>query len=392
MEDMQLRNQKLDVKGRSLLLNVVGIILNITGVVMVVVGFHESTDGGMLLKLTGTFLIVATLAGMIMLKGLYLFSYISRILVGGLFIVSGLVKANDPWGFAFKLEEYFSPTGLAADYGFVESFSPYVLELSIFICVVEIILGAALILGGKIKLASWSLVVMMFFFTWLTWYTSSCVENQELAMQLGEEFSRDCVTDCGCFGDALKGSVGRSLTPLESFWKDIILFYFVLIIFFNQRKIQMNTVKENWVMTISSMLVVVFFSWVFGWYFPIFFALFALLGSFVIGRINIGKMSKDWKMALYVGVVSFIFALYTSMYLPVKDYRAYAIGNNISEQMTNGVDPVIEMELVYNNIQTGKPESFGVDEWEVYMDTTKYEFLERKDVVIDEGRLHSISD
>ena len=392
MEDMRLRNQKIDVKGRSILLNLIGIILNIVGVVLVVVGFHESTEGGLVLKLTGSLLIVATLVGMVLLKGMFLFSYVSRVLVGGLFIVSGLVKANDPWGFAFKLEEYFSPTGLAADYPFVEAFSPYVLELSIFICVVEIILGAALILGGKIKLASWSLVIMMFFFTWLTWYTSSCVENQELATQLGEDFTRDCVTDCGCFGDALKGSVGRSLTPLESFWKDLILFYFVLIIFFNQWKIELNTVRENWVMTIFSMFVIVFFSWVFGWYFPIFFGLFALLGAFVIGRINIGKMSKDWKMALYVGVVSFIFALYTSMYLPIRDYRGYAIGNNLTEQMTNGIDPLIEMDLLYKNLQTGEVERFAVDDWETYMDTNKYAFEGREDNVIDEGRPHTISD
>ncbi len=396
MEDMRLRNQKLDVKGRSLLLNVVGIILNIVGVVLVVIGFHEYTEDGFILKLAGTFLIVASLAGLVMLKGLYLFSYVSRVLVGGLFIVSGLVKANDPWGFAFKLEEYFSPIGLGADYPFVESFAPYVLELSIFICIVEIVLGAALILGGKIKLASWSLVLMMFFFTWLTWYTSSCVEQQELALQLGQEFSRDCVTDCGCFGDALKGSVGRSLTPLESFWKDLILFYFVLIIFVNQWKIEMNTVKENWVMTVSSMVVIIFFSWVFGWYFPIFFALFALLGAFVIGRINIGKMGKAWKMALYVTVVSFIFSLYTSMYLPVKDYRAYAIGNNIHEQMNNGRDAVIDMVYVYSDLENGGeinvPLGEYMDNWEKYSDTTKYEMLERKDVPIDEGQPHSIMD
>ena len=389
---MQLRNQKVDVNGRSLLLNLFGVILNIIGVVLVVIGFHEYTDSGTAYKIAGILLILASLGGMIMLKGLYLFSYVARVLVGGLFIVSGLVKANDPWGFAFKLEEYFSPSGLAADYGFVEAFSPYVLELSILICVVEIVLGAALILGGKIKLASWALVVMMFFFTWLTWYTASCNEQQLLASQLGEDFARDCVTDCGCFGDALRGSVGRSLSPLESFWKDLVLFYFVLIIFFNQRKIKLNSVRESWVMVPLSMVVIAFFCWVFGWVFPFFFALIALLGAFVIGRVNIGKMAVPWKMAGFVGVISFIFVLYTSMYLPIKDYRAYAIGNNITEQMHNGIDPVIEMKLNYINLHSGEVESFNVDEWETYMDTTKYKFEGREDKIISEGKLPSISD
>lgn len=392
MDEMRLRNQKTDVAGRSMLLNVLAILLNIFGLVLVVIGFHEYTENGLWMKVTGGLLMLGTIALMVMLKGMLMFSYLARVLVGGLFIVSGLVKANDPWGFAFKLEEYFSPSGLAADYGFVEAFAPYALELSIFICIVEIVLGAALILGGKIKLASWSLLVMMVFFTWLTWYTASCNEKQLLASQLGTEFSRDCVTDCGCFGDALKGSVGRSLTPLESFWKDLVLFYFVLIIFVSQRKIELNTIKENWLMVPASMLVVIFFSWVFGWYFPIFFSLIAILGAFVIGRVNIGKMGKAWKMALFVSMVSFIFALYTSMYLPVKDYRAYAIGNNLGQQMTNGIEPVIDMKLNYKNIQTGEVEAFGVDQWEIYMDTAKYEFVDRKDVIIDPGKDASIMD
>lgn len=393
MNDMRLRNQKIDVKGRSLLLNVFGIILNIVGVVLVVKGFHESTgDSSLVLKITGTLLIVATIFGMVMLKGLFLFSYVARAFVGGLFIVSGLVKANDPWGFAFKLEEYFSPAGLSADFGFFEFFQPYVLELSIIICVVEIVLGAALILGGKIKLASWALVGMMIFFTWLTWYTADCNSKQQLAMEMGVEFSRDCVTDCGCFGDALRGSVGRSLTPLESFWKDIVLFYFVLIIFVNQWKIEINTVKENWTMVPASMVVVIFFSWVFGWWLPIFFALFILLGSFVIGRINIGKMGKAWKMASFVTLISFIFSLYTSMYLPVKDYRPYAIGNNIVEQMSNGVAQVSEFVLIYENLETGKMEEFALGDYETYGDTSKYKYSDRKETILTPGVDASITD
>ncbi len=103
-------------------------------------------------------------------------------------------------------------------------------------------------------------------------------------------------------------------------------------------------------------------------------------------------MGKAWKMALYVSVVSFIFALYTSMYLPIKDYRAYAIGNNLKEQMSNGIEPVIDMKLNYKNLQTGEIEAFGVDQWEIYMDTAKYEFVDRKDVVIDAGKDASIMD
>lgn len=386
MADLNPKNQKLDVQGRSLLLNSICILANLIGVFFIVRGFHLSAgDSGFVYKTIGFSLLLLSLALLVALKGVFLYSYVARALVGGLFIVSGLIKANDPWGFAFKLEEYFAPDGLSFDYPFFKQFTDHALSLSIFISVVEIVLGVAVIVGGKIKLAAWSLVIMMGFFTWLTWYTTSCNDKQIIAMELGTEFNRQCVNDCGCFGDALRGSVGRSLTPIESFWKDIVLFYFVLIIFINQWKIRLNQVKENWLMVPAALIVIIFFSWVFGWMFPIFFSIFTILGAFVVGNLNIGTMAKPWKMAIFTGLISFIFSLYTSMYLPIKDYRPYKIGNNIREQMEMGVPQVSEFIFQYEEKATGKIVEFQADQWEIYSDTTKYKYHDRVETIISEG-------
>jgi uncharacterized membrane protein YphA (DoxX/SURF4 family) len=386
MADLNPKNQKLDVQGRSLLLNSICILLNLIGVFFIVKGFHISAaESGSLYKILGFSMLFVSLGLLVVLKGIFLFSYVARALVGGLFIVSGLIKANDPWGFAFKLEEYFAADGLAFDYPFFEQFTPYALHLSILISVAEIILGVAVIVGGKIKLAAWSLVIMMGFFTWLTWYTTSCNDKQIIAMELGAEFNRQCVTDCGCFGDAMRGSVGRSLSPIESFWKDLTLFYFVLIIFINQWKIRLNQVKENWLMVPAALIVIIFFSWVFTWMFPIFFSIFTILGAFIIGNLNIGSMGKPWKMAIFTGLVAFIFSLYTSMYLPIKDYRPYKIGNNIREQMNMGVAGVSEFIFQYEEKATGKIIDFKADQWEIYTDTTKYKYHDRIEKVISEG-------
>lgn len=394
MNEMRLRNTKLDIIGRSLILNILAIILNVAAVVLIAKGFHASTEGGaLIMKISGFALIAITLFVLAILKGMLLFSYVARALVGGLFIVSGLVKANDPWGFAFKLEEYFEPAGLAYDFPFFASFHDYAIYISIIVCIAEIVLGAAVILGGKIKFASWALILMMIFFTWLTWYTYSCNIKQELAGQAGIDFGRQCVTDCGCFGDALRGSVGRSLTPLESFWKDLVLFYLCIIIFVNQWKIKLNTVKENWIMVPGSMLVVIFFSWVFGWIFPIFFTLIALLGAFIMANLNIGKIGKAWKMAMFVTFISFLFSLYTVSYLPVKDYRPYAIGNDINVQMNNGVDQVADFYYYYHNIETNKTDTVPMLEWDAkYGDTTKFTYIDYNQVTISAGVDASIMD
>ena len=92
---------------------------------------------------------------------------ISRLLVGSLFIISGLIKANDPLGFSYKLEEYF-----AFDVLNWTIFQGTEVFLASFISIAEIVLGAAFIAGEKTKLSAWLLLIMMIFFTFLTGYTA----------------------------------------------------------------------------------------------------------------------------------------------------------------------------------------------------------------------------
>ncbi|KAB2810027.1 BT_3928 family protein [Phaeocystidibacter luteus] len=136
---------------------------------------------------------------------------LSRILVGALFIFSGWVKLNDPMGFGFKLEEYFSEGVLNMPF-----FSPWAVELAVIICISEILLGVFLLLGIWKRFTSWALLIMIIFFTFLTWYS----------------WNYDKVTDCGCFGDAIP------LETFESFVKDLILSGLILIIFFGRKFIQ----------------------------------------------------------------------------------------------------------------------------------------------------------
>jgi len=135
---------------------------------------------------------------------------IARILVGVLFVFSGFIKLNDPVGFSYKLQEYFSEPVL--DIPFL---IPFTLVIAILIVVFELVLGIMLIIGYARKFTSWSLLLMILFFTFLTFYSAY--------------FNK--VTDCGCFGDAIP------LTPWESFYKDVILLVLVLIIFVNQKYI-----------------------------------------------------------------------------------------------------------------------------------------------------------
>ena len=136
---------------------------------------------------------------------------IARTIVGILFIISGLVKLNDPVGFSFKLKDYFAPEVLNLDF-----LVPYALLLAVIIVIFEVLVGIALLLGYLKKVTLWALLLMIVFFTFLTFYSAY--------------FNK--VTDCGCFGDAIP------LTPWESFGKDVVLLVLILILFVGQRYIR----------------------------------------------------------------------------------------------------------------------------------------------------------
>ncbi len=143
-------------------------------------------------------------------------THIARALTGGLFIFSGFIKANDPLGFSYKLEEYFEVFKGDTGFAIFESFAHISLELAIMVCALEMILGFTLLIGYKVRLTLWLLMLQIVFFTFLTFY-SACYNK---------------VTHCGCFGDFLK------LTPWQSFWKDIILLFLISILWVSRVNIR----------------------------------------------------------------------------------------------------------------------------------------------------------
>ncbi len=196
----------------------------------------------------------------------------SRFFVGGLFIFSGLIKLNDPIGTEIKLEEYFEV--------FVQDFSsafhyfiPWSLEIGMIMIVLELVIGVAILIYWRMNLTAWTLLLLMIFFTFLTGY-SAILEK---------------VTDCGCFGDAIK------LTPWESFIKDLVLMVFVLHLFYHRKKyVPMLRTREGHTIILATI------------------------------------------------AICFSLGIYAIRHLPFIDFRAYRIGNVIPQQMIAEEQPIIE--------------------------------------------------
>lgn len=186
-------------------------------------------------------------------------THIFRFLIGILFVFSGFVKLVDPIGSAYKFEEYFG-----ADVLNLEFLIPYALPFSILLIIIEIMLGVMLLLGYKPKFTVRSLFALTLVFLFLTWY--SAYYNK--------------VTDCGCFGDAIK------LSTWATFYKNIVFIVMIAFLLW-----QLKNIK------------------------PLF--------------------SKNaTKGLVYVSLFGFLFVTYHVLtHLPIIDFRPYAIGKNIKEGM-----------------------------------------------------------
>ncbi|MDO4881349.1 MAG: DoxX family protein [Capnocytophaga sp.] len=202
---------------------------------------------------------------------------IIRIFVGIIFIISGFVKLIDPMGFSFKMEEYFAKDVLNMPF-----FIPYALVIAIAVVVFELVLGVMLLVGYKKIFTILSLFILTVFFGFLTFYSAY--------------FNK--VTDCGCFGDAIK------FTPWQSFLKDMVLLALVVVLLPNMKYIQPIT-KGKLPMYITSIALV---------------ACFGL-------------------------------TYYTLNHLPIIDFRAYKVGVNIQKGMEFPEDapkPIFDYYWTFN--------------------------------------------
>jgi uncharacterized membrane protein YphA (DoxX/SURF4 family) len=246
--------------------------------------------------------------------------------VGGLFIFSGLIKLNDPIGTQIKLEEYFEvfaedfkkEVPPAADSSQENSLPtkedttlsklfigliPYALIFSVLLSALEVIWGINLLTGYRIRFTLWMLLLMILFFTFLTYYS----------------WAYNKVTDCGCFGDAIK------LSPKESFIKDILLTILIGFLFFQQKKLPALASPK---VGLSANII-------------------ATLGAFGLG-------------------------MYAIYFLPPIDFLPYKIGNNIPQLMQPSEKLEYKHEYTFKNLQTGQEEVF--EEWQA--DSSRYQFVE----------------
>ena len=135
----------------------------------------------------------------------------NRILIGLLFVFSGFVKAVDPLGTVYKIEDY-----LIAFDGFFVGLTFLAFPAAVCLIAIELLIGLNLLFKVWPKITSWVALVFMLFMTALTLYIA--IYNP--------------VSDCGCFGDALV------ISNWQTFFKDVVLLIMVIILLFGKKQLR----------------------------------------------------------------------------------------------------------------------------------------------------------
>jgi len=239
----------------------------------------------------------------------------SRIIIGLVFMFSGAVKAIDPLGSAYKFHDYFQ----AFNMGFLNTLS---LTLAIVLCTAEFIVGFSVLTGIRQKTGLWGVLILLGIFTPLTFI---------LALT-------NPVTDCGCFGDAVH------LTNWQTFGKNIVLVFFLIVLFTGKDQIR-----------------------------------------------NIFSKTSEWLIIL-IAVILFIgFTFVNLRYLPAIDFLPYKKGVKIAEKMVapdGATSDQYSTTFIYE--KNGVKKEFDINNYPGNDSTWK--FIDQKSVLIKEGYKPPIHD
>lgn len=231
-----------------------------------------------------------------------------RIIPAVTFIFSGLVKAIDPVGGSIKFEDYFMAFHL-------DWLMPIALPLALALAAFEFLLGFYLLLGFFVRQLATVSLLLMTIFTLLTLYIA--VFNP--------------VSDCGCFGDALK------LTNWETFWKNMVIIVFAIGLFLTRKKFTNST-----------------------------------------GTVQI------YITALLLAVYIILLGVWGTNNLPVIDFRPFKTGTHIASEMEipEGAERS-EIETLFILEKNGLKRTFSMDDYP-YDDST-WVFIDTETKTIKEG-------
>ncbi len=139
-------------------------------------------------------------------KALKVISHIARLIVGVTFVVSGFLKAVDPWGTMIKVSEYLTIYRM-------DWFEPLTAPFSIWLSSAELMMGLMLTFKVRIRMVSTFALISMILFTIISFLSATVLP----------------VDSCGCFGEAIR------LKPWATFAKNMVLLPLIFTVWYRYK-------------------------------------------------------------------------------------------------------------------------------------------------------------
>ena len=234
---------------------------------------------------------------------------ISRVVIGVTFLLSGFVKIIDPVGIGLIIEEYMKATGLGSGHFLSQTFG-------VALSGTEMLLGISLLVGIRMKLACRASLLFISLFTILTLFLA--IFNP--------------VSDCGCFGEAIK------LTNWQTFYKNIVFLFFAVLLYFQ---------KDNF--------------------------------------IPVAPSRWEWGFAVTYAILIVSLSLYSYRHLPMIDFMEFKVGTDIKGRLDfilESDSPVFETTLIYS--KDGKRYEFSIEN----LPDSTYTFEDSKTKRVSKGSRH----
>jgi hypothetical protein len=380
------KSKKLLFEGRSILLNALFIAIHVLGVSLIFNAFLVDPNSHFILKLLGFGMFLGATVMLLILKGFYMYAYFARLVLAVVFLISGFSKLNDPIGFAQILEQYFQDGALSLkiaqtldwpDFSLL-AYTAWALKISISLAIIEILLALMLLYHMLYKLAVFILLPLMLMFSYVTFYTSTCDEQQtferHFQVQKSDNLAQDlqsrslsdqtltllaeknevlyfaetqhhlCVANCGCLGASDNTLFGFELTKELAFSRNLMLLLFTLILFITQFWLLPNAAFESTLFGFCAWVAILVQGIITGWFWLVILSALVLYLATNVRRFGLRVLKTSVGALTFVALVLAGIVYYVISFEPLSDFRAYAVGSSLVNPIDENAD---ETTLVY---------------------------------------------
>lgn len=429
MKTNAVKSKRNLVEGRSFLLNMLLIISHVFLLFFVFETLLNADAYTLTSKILAIIGLALTTAGLVILKGFYMYSYFARFALALLLIIAGFGKLNDPVGFAEIIRVYLQDGALnvwlaelmSCEWWSLEYYLGKAQSWAITLAIAEILLGLMLLFHMLYKLAVWLVFPLLLVVGLVSWFNFRCDSNSTFDRQIvlekndsraneflalslldpsltlidqntksftfNQTFPQICSSDCGCLGVDQVTFFGIHNTPKFALTLLLVGLVFSLILFLTQFQMLPNSIAENTAFGVFAWLFILAHGILTAWFWLVFLSAIVIYLTLNLKRFGIGFLQNAFGSLTVIAALLLGMIYYVISYEPLTDFRPYTIGADLRVYLDDSNEQTLEKIYVYRDKRLQKEIFLREDNHATSMiwEDTNFVFLRMHDFNILSG-------